>query len=283
MIRKTLARTKAATFLVLTSFQPNPRTDYRQPAGTGFFVSPDGYFITAHHVVASVSAGEMVMLKQPLHDLPGLTFFDVALVETWPKDDLALLKARPAELQSQNGSAKFPYLQITYAGQEDGTPVYSFGYPLSDIDRSTTIIGNSTGVGINQSVDLGISGMVDGRWALIQYHVPSRVTSAIIAARSERYAPTSAYTDSKVYVIDKALNYGNSGGPIVTADRRGEVIAVCKSFQPTYLKVETPNGMEAMRVATQAGWKELLIPSLYGVTASLQNIQVSLRSYGIPG
>lgn len=50
MIRRTLAATQAATFSVDL---PNPDADgMTTPHGTGFFVSPDGYFVTAAHVVS---------------------------------------------------------------------------------------------------------------------------------------------------------------------------------------------------------------------------------------
>ena len=37
--------------------------------------------------------------------------------------------------------------------------------------------------------------------------------------------------DPQVYALDKALNYGNSGGPIVATDT-GKVHAFCSRFQP---------------------------------------------------
>ena len=51
MIAKTAASTKKATFAVQV---PNPTTRAREfpsPRGTGFFISNDGYFVTARHVL----------------------------------------------------------------------------------------------------------------------------------------------------------------------------------------------------------------------------------------
>ena len=54
MIRNTLAATKTATFSVEI---PDPRMKgMPTPTGTGFFVSPDGWFVTAAHVVTEEGA-----------------------------------------------------------------------------------------------------------------------------------------------------------------------------------------------------------------------------------
>ncbi len=44
--------------------------------------------------------------------------------------------------------------------------------------------------------------------------------------------------DEKIYVLDKALNYGNSGGPIVAAET-GRVHALCSRFQPVMVPSRT--------------------------------------------
>src|SRR5258708_36515384 len=49
MISKTLKATKAATFSI--DFPDSNNNDMPTPTGTGFFVSPDGWFVTAAHVV----------------------------------------------------------------------------------------------------------------------------------------------------------------------------------------------------------------------------------------
>ncbi len=55
MIRKTLPATKAATFSVML---PNPsQMNMPTPTGTGFFVSKDGWFVTAAHVVKENGTG----------------------------------------------------------------------------------------------------------------------------------------------------------------------------------------------------------------------------------
>lgn len=69
--------------------------------------------------------------------------------------------------------------------------------------------------------------------------------------------------DPKVYVLDKALNYGNSGGPIVSVET-GHVHALCSRFQPVFVpqpQLRQPDG--SMPV--------IAVPSLYGVVTRLDN------------
>jgi S1-C subfamily serine protease len=49
MIRKTLARTQAATYSI--DLPDANQHGMPSPCGTGFFVSPDGWFVTAAHVI----------------------------------------------------------------------------------------------------------------------------------------------------------------------------------------------------------------------------------------
>jgi hypothetical protein len=95
-------------------------------------------------------------------------------------------------------------------------------------------------------------------------YIPPRVTSAIIAATDEQFAPFRSETDPKNYVIDKALNYGNSGGPIIL-ENGGRAIAVCTRFQPQQMK----------------GSGGAVVPSLYGIASSIANVQSELASLGI--
>ncbi len=70
-------------------------------------------------------------------------------------------------------------------------------------------------------------------------------------------------SEPKVYVLDKALNYGNSGGPIVAAET-GKVHAFCSRFQP----VAIPQN----HIQDQQGNPTMIyIPSLYCVVSSLAN------------
>lgn len=259
MIRTTLANTKKSTFAVDL---PNPQAEgMPTPAGTGFFVSADGWFVTAAHVV-----------KDP--DQPGEARTDIAnawlqketrpmefmeamcrnpRVEVFlPKFDFALLKLDFDEHESKDGFSGlsgFPYLQVSVRELEEGEPVYSFGYPLSDLSlvpKSDFQIGHTA--------------------------YSPRTTSAVVAATMDKSTMVSSADYLRVYVLDKALNYGNSGGPIVSVET-GHVHAFCSRFQP----MEVPQ-------AHLKGQPTIFMPSLYGVVTSLHNNEIlsELKARGIP-
>jgi S1-C subfamily serine protease len=56
VIQKTLATTQLATFSV--QLPDKKQHGMPTPAGTGFFVSPDGWFVTAAHVIAENGRSE---------------------------------------------------------------------------------------------------------------------------------------------------------------------------------------------------------------------------------
>jgi serine protease Do len=242
MIRKTLAHTKEAVFVVCVPDKNN--LDYPTPCGTGFFISGNGYFLTAYHVVEGLDQNADLKLERPGEWETSALVLGVKVVRTWPAFDLALLKADFAENKARNGfktRTDFPYLDIEFQDQEEGSPVYAYGYPL--MESAVETAGNIT---VGMSV------------------IPTRVTSAIIASTNEHFAPIQSSVDPKFYVIDKALNYGNSGGPIIMTES-GKVISVCVRFQPQIMK-ET----------------KVMVPSLYGISSSLKNIQSDLRDVLTP-
>ncbi len=246
MIRYSLGCTKQATFGVCVP-HPNPKYGgMPAPNGTGFFISRDGYFLTAHHVVMDGNPSEF-RLQQPRTTMvgPPIGVQFLEKVKEWPDLDIALPKADFAKnrknrtkdwLKDKDG---FPFLEIELQEQEEGTPVYSYAFPLPDPE---VILGKDYFVGTVT-------------WR-------PRVTSAIISSTSEEIGPVVTGKEPKLYVLDKALNYGNSGGPIVLQET-GRVIGLCLRFQPV--------------VIPQAKGQQIIIPSLYGVAASLTNIKSDLE------
>jgi len=251
MIRKTLSRTKEATFAIEL---PNP--DYNGmpvPMGTGFFVSPEGWFVTAAHVITETN--------QP--DGPPRTDFDqwwlrkearpgefasvytgISLSWVDPPTDFALLRVSleaNAKKESLRGKAGFPYVEISYRSLDEGEPVYAFGYPLPLVSYFDKTPVRTIG------------------------HVSlcPRTTSAVISSNIESTKMIATAGDVQAYVLDKALNYGNSGGPVV-ATETGRVHAICSRFQSMLVPQE--------HLTDQQGRKLLIsIPSLYGVVTSLAN------------
>ena len=259
MISQTLAATKAATFCVQL-----PSADHQGmpiPTGTGFFVSPDGWFVTAAHVVTedntlggSVRQDlDQAWLMQETRNAggaPGAGVQFVSFHQVLPEFDVALLKvdfSKNADKEWLKLRSGFPHLTVSSRQLDEGEPVYSFGYPLSTASTSTTPGG--TVVGTDE--------------------LSPRVTSAIVSSTFEHSKMVITAADAKVYVLDKALNYGNSGGPIVAADS-GHVHAVCSRFQPLWVP------QDHLKVS-------IMVPSLYRVVSSLGNMQVLqlLDSLGI--
>lgn len=165
--------------------------------------------------------------------------------------DFALLHVDPvanskrAWLQGRQG---FPYVRVSRRKLSEGEPVYAFGYPLSEADL-----------------------VRDDQVMVTQYAHKPRVTSAIVASTLETTGPIMTSNDPQNYVLDKALNFGNSGGPIIASDT-GCVHAFCSRYQP--VRIRQPHLGDDIQIE---------IPSLYGVVVSLANaaIQEALMSQGV--
>jgi serine protease Do len=286
MITTSLNRTKKATFAV---YVPSASPDSVPTlAGTGFFVSSEGHFITAHHVVKSASDSRGFILMQPqLNPLPWIEIYEVELIRSWPEFDLALLKASFDANRMRagfEGRKNFPYLEVYLHGVEEGMPVYAYGFPLgsqqryssSDPDNPFPLYqaafeavkqgggGSIPPFSINMHTKFVPGSAIPE--VVIDY-VRSRVTSAIISSANEQFAPFMTAKDPKNYVIDKPLNPGNSGGPILL-EMNGHAFAVCCHFQ-TY------------QMPDRGSVPGAVVPSLYGTASSLQNIEADLIGLGI--
>lgn len=254
MIKKTLAATQQATFSVQL---PDPnKHGIPSPMGTGFFVSPEGWFVTAAHVIAEdgtpggaarADIHQAWLMKETRvpGGAPGAMCQFVTLDTVVPEIDLALLKvdfAQNANKEWLKGRTEFPYVQVSSVELEEGDDVYSFGYPLSSASvqpRPDMIVGSTS--------------------------LCPRVTSAIVSSTMEHTKMVITGNDPKAYVLDKALNYGNSGGPILSV-ATGHVHALCSRFQPVFVP--------QMHMRDQSGkYPAVMVPSLYGVVSSLGNRQ----------
>ena len=201
--------------------------------------------MTASHVLKGVSNGYKLKLSQPelelkKKDRKPLEHIDI--VGIWPQFDIALLKV-DFERNSNNplltNETGFDYLDIDFEDCLDGTPVYSYGFPLPNVKIEGT-----------ERLLIGI-----------EFLCP-RVTSAIISSHHDAIGPVTSSALPKWYVIDKALNYGNSGGPIIYSET-GNAIAACVRFQPVSIRQ-----MQNVSVT---------IPSLYSIGSSLRNIEHEIK------
>jgi serine protease Do len=265
MIRKTLAATQAATYSIDL---PNQNlAGMPTPHGTGFFISPAGWFVTAAHVVTENNRSDgkprndyaQAWLKKESRTFgsPGGMCVGLSLDFIEPELDFALFKvdfASNAQRIQLIDRTDFSFVTVSSRELSDAEPVYSFGYPLPE---ANVLLNTPT---------ISVGGVSYG----------PRVTSAIIASTIENTPMVSTPQDTKVYVLDKALNYGNSGGPIV-ATETGNVHAFCSRFQPVTIPQDykDPQGNK--------GVIPIKIPSLYGVVISLANqkIQEELRKRNI--
>ncbi|MDD2666342.1 MAG: serine protease [Methanocellales archaeon] len=258
MITKTLSRTKNSTYAVIAP-NPDPKTKgFPTPMGTGFFISSEGYFITARHVIEKRNPkGNPIITTSGYSELyegkditltkciPRITIYFIEIIKEWPEFDLVLLKAdinkNKKEKDVLASDEQIEYLDINFNIIKEGSKVYSFGYPLSKIK----IEGNSN--------------------SMFGFHFYSpRITSMIISSHYEVIGPIfGGRPFPKHYVLDKALNYGSSGSPVVE-EGTGCVISVCTKFQPVYIPQQNLS---------------IMIPSLYGISISLKNIENELRKY----
>jgi serine protease Do len=242
MIRRTLPRTKSATFSILF---PGELHGMPLATGTAFMIDPTGYMLTACHVVENQQFEGACLMQSTELVGPSAMLQWPEPVESWPQYDLALLKvdfAKNANKYHLEGLTEFPYVSVDASPVEEGTPVYAFGYPLpinKPPDTSGPVMVGHVGLG-------------------------HRTTSAIVSSVREHTKMLSTSADAQIYVLDKALNYGNSGGPIVNQET-GSAFAVCSRFQPVVI----PQGTNGA----------IMIPSLYGIVTSISNIANQLRSY----
>jgi hypothetical protein len=241
LIEKSLLNTKKATVAIVI---PDPKAESLAfHFGTGFFVSRDGYLVTARHVIVDETTGKQYASSTIELEKPEEMFSSIgkisSIVKDWPEFDLALLKVDfNKETGALRGKTEPDFLQVDFEVAPEGVEAYSFGYPLPEVkvlmkNEQVTTVGN--------------------------VYCP-RATSMIISSHYAFVKPMRKHSlpFPRHYVVDKALNPGNSGGPIVLQET-GKAIAVCLAFQ----YFDFPE-------------TQVKVPSLYGITSSLKNIEDEL-------
>src|SRR3972149_6669278 len=158
MIRRTLNVIQLATYSVDL---PDPkRKGMPSPKGTGFFVSPDGWFVTAAHVITENGLSDgpvrtdleqswLMKEARPGEFTSGMCRA-VKFEYIDPITDFALLKidfATNANKDHLHGRTGFPYIEVSSRELEEGEPVYAFGYPLTEseliLDTPEMAIGHA--------------------------------------------------------------------------------------------------------------------------------------------
>jgi serine protease Do len=274
MIRNTLKYTQAATWAV----DVMAASPVAVPTGTGFFVGENGLFATAWHVIEGTPAHAVSRVPHGDHrhvvtlEVKDLVFHDAA-------SDFALLRTAP---QPTAGPYELPVpLTISARELDEGEPVYAFGYPLPLIrDPLVLRVGDIRGSGFPLDEQIGPGGKPIGDLALSDdtrigvpdYRLSPRTTSAIISSQIEYFNtidPLQENSKRDFYVLDKALNYGNSGGPII-ASETGYAHAICTRWQQ--VKIPQPQNRASVE-----------IPSLYGIVTRLTHpvIRAALEDHGV--
>jgi len=197
--------------------------------GTGFFVSSDGYVLTARHVLeaatqtaAQVEAGQkrtLVALAQPnTQNMRGnFTLVDFDVVDEDARHDLALLKLRQNPFRGEVhsgirvGNEEVPLLfgtaTLNPARPSDGAAIAISGYPLGEPVLVTNV------------------GHMATSWATTIEKVP------VPGAPTPFTWPDVA----DIYLADIEVNPGNSGGPVYLVES-GAVVGVCVASKPSPIR-----------------------------------------------
>jgi serine protease Do len=265
MIRNTIMATKMATFCVeLPNASGNP-----SPIATGFFVSSDGWFVTAAHVVAqsgNPTGPARTDLDRGYLRRPGTPnvqvrqYRKIRLDHFDPVNDFALLKLEWADHLPGGGLPDAPkgfdHLTVSIRVMDEGEPVYSYGYPLAQAVHTYPAFPPPP-------------------VQLVSVNYSARLTSAVISSHAASLSLVNMNKKVLRYVIDKPLNFGNSGGPIV-ASETGKVFALCSAAQMMAVPQPqlVPKGQPPPLV---------MVPSLYGIVSSLSadTVVTELRKRGI--
>lgn len=88
-----------------------------------------------------------------------------------------------------------------------------------------------------------------------------RITSLIVSSKNGKLNTQNQNGIPNTYVLDKALNYGNSGGPIVSI-LTGFVHGMCRRFQPVGIRQNLIKDSNNNPI-------QIVIPSLYGIATNL--------------
>ncbi|MCL5987108.1 MAG: trypsin-like peptidase domain-containing protein [Actinobacteria bacterium] len=199
--------------------------------GSGVVVNPDGFIVTAGHVV---EWGEDEV-KYALIDQQVFQFYDTT---NWTDDDWTWVYAN-FKVEGQNGSKPDREIYVQFNQAEGGIDNIQKWYRAELIDFSpweqrdiaivriegrnlpSALLGNSDDLEVgNQITVIGYPGAADISDESIM--VPS-VTQGIVSARK-------MVGGTEVYQVDASAAPGNSGGPVVNTN--GDVVGILTMGSP---------------------------------------------------
>lgn len=207
----------------------------RRVVGTGFLVHRDGFALTAHHVVTAArrvieEEGGTIRVGLALPELSGpITIrgsFEIAhsvVIEEDARHDVALLQLEPnpfatgkpsgVQALTEGGfavNAVYGLAPLSLGAVRDGQAIAVSGYPSSSPTLITThgVVASATAVDV---AEIQPPGAPEG------FRIPDVKDS---------------------YLIDVAVNPGNSGGPVYSV-YEGVVIGTCVAFRISYAVPDT--------------------------------------------
>lgn len=207
--------------------------------GTGFFVSSDGYIVTAAHVAAPTDE----MVKQDLVKL----WVDQDAVTTGScasGDGTCISNYENANWNAYLLAARLTENQVKVTVLTQNMTTFDQGLPAQVVNSSATDVGHDTAVlkinGSNEPVlpfiadsskvqtqdDVAVIGYPansDISTNLASALVPSITTGTISAIKQ---GPDGFAQGVTVFQTDAAVSSGNSGGPAIEADANGHPVVV---------------------------------------------------------
>lgn len=105
--------------------------DHAVAIGTGFFINPQGLFLSAAHVVAEAHSDDGRLVG--LHFLPDNSYVLRPLLSATSLGDIAIGCLRPARhIEAPHAALLAPVVPLALASPAVGTDVFTFAYPGSE-------------------------------------------------------------------------------------------------------------------------------------------------------
>lgn len=175
--------------------QPETRRE-RISGGTGFIIQPDGLALTNKHVVSDSNADYTAVTKDEKE-------YDVEIISLDPSNDLAVIQLHE---KSEDNSSRKTGEKRNFGAKPANLPIARLGDSSAlKVGQRVFAIGNARG------------------------EYDNSVTAGIISATNREIQASDTggsmrETLSGLLQTDAAINFGNSGGPLI--NMAGEVIGV---------------------------------------------------------
>lgn len=259
----------------------SPRGFSAVRGGTGFWVSDEGFLLTAAHVVDSCpvtargASNESGVLRG--HRLAvGLALPHTATDQTQTRENFTFVDAEIIDSDRVHDVALLRALQNPFR-----TRVTS-GYTLNGMElelgrpRTATLStrkireGESiaiSGYPLDQSVFDTNAGIVASAHSSKDFELPTYFNSVTDQARVR--------VDFDLYECDMRVNHGNSGGPVYAVSS-GEVIGICSAFRNAPLEA-----VERQRSDSYNSGLAVIVPIAYG-TILMSKHGITIPQPGVP-